>query len=164
MTASGSFTPEGSVNLTNSDVTTTVTAAASGDATYTPAGTVAAPTISVATAGATGTINEAVSKTVVTDMSIAEPSSGETTGELAYYAVANETLTFKKFIETTGASITTTEKTFKTGDASYTATAPAFTGTGARLVTGNISVPSSASFSGTAGSVSVTGTPAGTVS
>lgn len=33
-----------------------------------------------------------------------------------------------------------------------------------RLVTGNISVPTSASFSGTEGNISVTGTPVGTVS
>jgi hypothetical protein len=58
------------------------------------------------------------------------------------------------------------DTTVKTGDASYTASAPAFTGTGVRLVTGNIAVPSSytASFTGTEGNLSVSGTPSGSVS
>lgn len=78
-------------------------------------------------------------------------------------------------------------QTVKTGDASYTASAPAFTGTkvqlagtvtpsgsisasftgtGVRLETGSIAVPAtySASFTGTAGSVTTTGTPEGSVS
>ena len=78
--------------------------------------------------------------------------------------MSNETLSLSKFTASTGASITTSEVTVKTEDAEYYATAPAFTGTGARLVTGNISVPISASFSGSEGNVSVTGTPKGTVS
>ena len=41
---------------------------------------------------------------------------------------------------------------------------PTFSGTPVRLVTGNISVPNRASFTGTAATVSVSGTPAGTVS
>ena len=65
---------------------------------------------------------------------------------------------------TTGDSITTSNVTVKTGDASYSASSPAFTGTGVRLVTGNISTADSASFTGTEATVSVSGTPAGTVS
>lgn len=163
-TSTGNFTPAGSVNLTNSDVTATVSAADSGDATYTPAGTVSAPTISVSSAGSTTTVNSATAATVVTNMSTAEPSEQAATGAIVYYSVSNETLTLKQLVKTTGDSITTTPVTVKNGDASYSASTPTFTGTGARLVTGNISVPSSASFSGTSGEVSVTGTPTGTVS
>lgn len=163
MTATGTFTPAGSVSFSNSNVTTTV-AAAEGDATYTPAGSVAAPTISIATAGSTTTIHDPTAATVVTNVDVANPSETAAEGELVYCSVSNETLSLSKFTATTGASITTSDVTVKTGDAAYEASAPAFTGTGARLVTGNISVPLSASFSGSEGNVSVTGTPEGTVS
>lgn len=65
-----------------------------GTVTLTPAGSVSTPTISVSSAGSTGTVKE--------------PS----------YSVSNEVLT-----------ITLTDKTFKTGDASYSSTQPSFTGT-----------------------------------
>jgi len=143
MNSTGSFTPAGSVKLTNSNKTAAVSAASSGTVTYTPDGTVAAPTISVKTAGTTTTVN---SITAV--------------GTLPNYTVSGEVLTLTQgTLPTRGKN-----QTVKTGDAAYQATAPEFTGTGVRLVTGNISVPTSASFSGTAGAVSVSGTPSGTVS
>ena len=110
---------------------------------------VSAPTISVAIEGSTTTVN---SITAVGSL----PSWTGT--------VANETLT----IGWSAGTLPTkgSDTTVKTGDASYSASAPSFTGTGARLVTGNIPVPSTytASFTGSAGSVSVSGTPSGTVS
>ena len=109
--------------------------ASSGTATYTPAGSVAAPTISVATAGSTTTIKNPTSKTVVTDMSVSAPSGTTASGELVYCSVSGETLSLQKIVETTGASITTSNVTVKNGDAAYSASAPSFTGTGARLVT-----------------------------
>lgn len=115
--------------------TVTVSKASSGTATYTPAGSVAAPTISVATAGSTTTIKNPTSKTVVTDMSVSAPASTTATGELVYCSVSGETLSLQKIVETTGAAITTENVTVKNGDASYSASAPSFTGTGARLVT-----------------------------
>ena len=143
MNSTGSFTPAGSVKLANSNKTAAVSAAESGAVTYTPDGTVAAPTISVKTAGTTTTVN---SITAV--------------GTLPNYTVSGEVLTLTQgTLPTKGKN-----QTVKTGDAAYQATAPEFTGTGVRLVTGNISVPTSASFSGTAGAVSVSGTPSGTVS
>ena len=138
-------TTAGTVNVTKNTVT--ISKAASGTATYTPEGSVAAPTISVATAGSTTTIKNPTSKTVVTDMSIANPSSTTATGELVYCSVSGTKLSFKKFVETTGDSITTTNVTVKNGDASYSATAPKFTGTGARLVTDD-KVATDASFAG----------------
>lgn len=165
MTSTGTFTATGSVAITATENKTATVSSTTGTATYTPAGSVAAPTISVATAGSTTTVNSATKKTVVTDMAVAEPSSTTATGELVYFSVSNETLTLKKFVETTGDSVTTESKTVKTGDAAYSATAPAFTGTGVRLVTGNIAVPKTLSFTGTEDqAVSVSGTPTGTVS
>ena len=146
-TSTGEFTPSGSVNLSNTNQTTTVSKASSGTATYTPEGSVAAPVISVRVAGSTTTVN---SITAVGSL----PSFTTT--------VADENLTFgwnAGSLPTKGANTTV-----KTGDAAYQASEPAFTGTGARLVTGNISVPSSASFIGIKGDVSVSGTPSGTVS
>ena len=143
MNSTGSFTPAGSVKLTNSNKTAAVSPASSGTVTYTPDGTVAAPTISVKTAGTTTTVN---SITAV--------------GTLPDYTVSGEVLTLTRGTLPTKGN----NQTVKTGDAAYQATAPEFTGTGVRLVTGNISVPTSASFSGTAGAVSVSGTPSGTVS
>ena len=165
MTSTGKFTPAGSVSVGTTTATTTVAPASSGTATYTPGGTVGTPTISVKTAGSTTTIKNPTSKTVVTDMSVAEPSSTAATGALVYYSVSGETLTFKQIVETTGASITTSNVTVKNGDAAYQSSQPSWTGTAVRLVTGNITVPSgSGTFTGTEGNVSVSGTTTGSIS
>lgn len=118
--ASGSYTPSGSVTISKG----------SGTANYTPEGSVAAPTISISSAGPTTTVN---SITAVGTL----PALTTT--------VANETLTIgfdQGTLPTKGA-----DTTVKTGDAAYSASAPAFTGTGAEL---------KATFSGTAGTVTVT--------
>ena len=151
-TSTGKFTPEGSVSVSataTSNKTATVSKATSGTATYTPEGSVSAPTISVKTAGTTTTVNS------ITNVG---------TLPVLTTTVANENLTIgfnQGTLPTKGAN-----QTVKTGDAAYSASAPTFTGTGARLVTGNIPVPStfSGTFTGTEGDVSVTGTPAGSVS
>jgi len=164
MTSTGNFTPEGSISFTNANQTTTVSAASSGTATYTPKGTVEAPTISVKTAGSTATVKNPTSVTVAKTVVATAPGAAAPSNAITYYSVANETLSLYQLGYTTGASITTSNVTVKTGDAEYQSSAPAFTGTGARLVTGNISVPSSATFTGTSGSVSVSGTTKGSVS
>ena len=165
-TFTGKFIPEGSVTTitaTTENRAATVSKAASGEVTYTPQGSVAAPTISVATAGATTTIKNPTSVTVAKTVVAAAPGATAPSNSLTYYAVANETLSLYQLGYTTGASITTENKTVKTGDATYNASAPAFTGTGARLVTGNIAVPKTytSTFSGTEGNVSTSGTPNG---
>ena len=131
MTSTGNFTPAGSISV------------GSGTANYTPAGSIA-----VSTAGSTTTIKNPTSKTVVTDMSVAAPSSTSASGELVYCSVSGTKLSLQKLVETTGASITTSNVTVKNGDAAYS-----FTGTGKEL-----------KFTGTQGSVSVSGTTAGSVS
>ena len=157
------YTPAGTNASSTVSGTCSVTPSGSiskgtGTANYTPEGTVAAPTISVATAGSTTTIKNPTSKTVVTDMSVADPSSTTATGELVYCSVSGTKLSLKKFVETTGASITTSNVTVKNGDASYSASAPAFTGTGAELkFTGSAS---SGTISGTAAAQKFTGTGA----
>lgn len=151
-TSTGKFTPDGNVTVTTnstSNKTATVAPANSGTATYTPEGTVAAPTISVQAAGSTTTVNSITAVGTLPTLTT---------------TVANETLTIgfdQGTLPTKGDNTTV-----KTGDATYQATAPTFTGTGVRLVTGNIAVPSTytATFTGTEGDISVSGTPSGTVS
>lgn len=128
LTSTGTYKPEGTVSVSTG----------SGTANYTPAGTVTAPTISVSSVGSTTTVN---SITAVGSL----PTFGAT--------VSNEilTLSFDQGTLPTKGSNTTV----KTGDASYVASQPTFSGTGVQL---------KGSFSGTSKSVSVTGTPAGTVS
>ena len=165
-TSTGKFTPSGSVNFTNSNKTATVSTAtinASNPKTYTPAGSVSAPTISVATAGSTTTIKNPTSQTVAKTVVAAAPGATAPANAITYYSVSNETLSLYQLGYTTGDSITTTNITVKDGDASYSASTPTFTGTDVRLVTGNISVPTSASFSGTEDDISVSGVPSGSI-
>lgn len=164
MTSTGTFTPEGSVSFTNSNQTATVAPAGSGEATYTPAGNITAGAISVKTAGSTSTIHNPTKVTVAKTVVAAAPNATAPANAITYYAVANETLSLYQLGYTTGDSITTSDVTVKTGDAAYESANPTFSGTGVRLVTGNISVPSSASFTGTEGNVSVSGTTTGSVS
>lgn len=171
LTSTGSFTPEGSVTVSTNattNKTATVAPASSGTATYTPAGSVAAPVISVKTAGSTNnTLKPVTAKSMVSNLATAAPGATAPANAITYYDVTGETLSLYQIGATKADSVTLgSAVTVKTGDAAYEATAPAFTGTGVRLITGNIAVPSSytASFIGTAGSVSVSGTPSGTVS
>lgn len=160
--STGKFTPSGSVALTNSNVTATVSKASSGTATYTPEGSVSTPTITVTPS--TTTVKNPTSVTVAKTLNTAAPGATAPSNPITYYSVAGETLSLYQIGYTTGASITTSDVSVLNGITSATSTQPTFTGTGARLVTGNISVPSSASFTGTEGDVSVSGTPSGTVS
>lgn len=190
------YTPEGTNAQSSVTGTCTVTpsgsiSVGSGISNYTPSGSVSAPTITVSSAGSTTDINNPTAKTVVTDMSVANPNATQASGELIYYSVLNEVLTLMKIVETTGDSINTTSTTVKTGDATYTASTPTFsgsavdleftgspssgtisgtadaqtfTGTAVRLETESVSIPDSATFSGSSSSVSVSGTPTGTIS
>lgn len=198
--ATGSFTPHGSVTVTTNGTTnknTTVSPAAYGTATYAPAGTVSQPTFTGSSLTSTGSFTPSGSVTVSTNATANKTATVSSTSGTATYTpagtvstptitvtpsvetinsitgvgtlpsftatVANETLTlgFSK-----GTLPTQGSKSVVTGISSATSSQPTFTGTGARLVTGNIPVPSTytASFTGTAGDVSVSGTPSGTVS
>lgn len=149
---SKNYTPAGTISIDGTTNKTAAVTTASGTATYQPGGSVAAPTISVKVGGATTTISNPSSKTVVINLATMTPS--DTTHpsnplEYATYDQANETLVLNQVGTNTGDSINTSDVTVKTGDATYQATAPTFTGTAVRLVTGNIAVPSSLSFTGT---------------
>lgn len=156
---SGNYTPSGTITggtFTGSETTFT--------GSYTPGGTVSQPTISVATAGSTATIKNPTKATVAKTVETATPSS-TVNNEVTYYSVANENLTLYKIGYTTGDSITTSNITVKTGDASYSATQPTFTGTAATVnVSGtpNGSV-SGLGFNGTKVKISGSMTPAGSV-
>lgn len=167
----GSFTPSGTVSqptFTGTKVYahhTFTGSANTSTGSFTPSGSVSAPTISVDSAGSTTTVKNPTSKTVVTDMSVAEPSTTTATGELVYCAVSGETLSLKKVVETTGSSITTSNVTVKTGDASYKSSAPSFTGTaGSVSVSGTAAGSVTTTYNTTSTGASGNFTPAGTVS
>ena len=172
MTSTGTFTPSGSVSVSTNattNKTATVSPASSGTATYTPAGTIDAITISMSgTGGTTTTIKNPTSVTVAKTITTAIPGATAPSNSVTYwsYDSENEMLVLNQLGYTTGDSITTSNVTVKTGDASYTANTPEFHGTGVRLVTGNIAVPNTytATFTGTEGNLSVSGTTAGSVS
>ena len=162
-TSTGKFTPSGSVSLTNSNQTATVSKADSGEATYTPEGSVSTPTITVTPS----TVTKYVAASADGGGSVTAGSAASCT--MPTYTVANEVLTITggSFTANTPTAVTLpsfAEQTIATGISSASSTQPSFTGTGARLVTENISIPSSASFTGTEDDVSVSGTPTGTVS
>lgn len=162
LTSTGKFTPEGEISFSNTNKTATVSTT-TGTATYTPGGSVSTPTISVATAGTTTTVKNPTSQTVAKTVASAAPGATAPANPVTYATVSNQILSLYQLGYTTGDSITTANVTVKTGDAAYEASQPSFTGTGVRLVTGNISVPNTATFSGTEGNLSVKGTPAGSV-
>lgn len=127
MSSTGDFTPEGTIQVN----------AASGSGTsYTPEGSVSAPTISVSSAGSTASVTPFGSAGTLPALSMTV-----TDGNLS--------IGFDQgTLPAAGTAVTV-----KTGDASYEATAPSFTGTEKKLA-----------FSGTQGNISVSGTPSGTVS
>ena len=139
-TGTVTITPKGSNSSSSVSGTCAVTPSGSigvgsGTANYTPAGSVSAPTITVDSAGATAKV------TGITSV-----------GSMPTYTVSNEILTI-----TAGSTPTAdTEKTFKTGDASYSASAPTFSGTAVDLEFTGAS--SSGTISGTAAAQTFTGT------
>ena len=181
------YTPAGSISLSTTNKTAEVSKASSGTATYTPQGTVSTPTISVKTAGTTASVSDIYYPVGFTNT---QPTDAQLTGStathlpfpaLTSYNGALEELTIHNIWYSLKSSTTGTaptgvtsdslgankaNRTFKTGDAAYQSSQPTFTGTGARLVTGNIAVPSSATFTGTQATItsSATYTPAGSVS
>lgn len=105
----------------------------SASATYTPAGSVGTPTISLKTGGSTGTIHNPTSSTVATAVVAAEPGATAPSNSVTYYSVANETLSLYQLGYSTGPSITTNDVTVKTGDGEYQASKPTWTGTQATI-------------------------------
>lgn len=145
MTSTGTFTPAGSVSLTNTNKTATVSKASSGTTTYTPEGSVSKPNVNITPS--TTTVNSITNVGTLPTLTM---------------TVANENLSIsfsQGTLPTKGS-----DTSVMTGATAALASTPSFTGTAVRLVTDNIAVPSSASFSGTQGNVSVSGTTTGSVS
>ena len=139
MTSTGNFTPAGNI---------TMGVDAEGTANYTPAGTVSAPNITVEQAGATTTVYSITDEGTLPSATMPQLSA----------TVENENLTLSWTDGSFNAGTLPTKgaaQTVKTGDASYSASQPSFSGTGVAL---------KGTFAGTQGSVNVSGTPTGTVS
>ena len=169
---SGSYTPQGTVTVSTNQqktVKTNVKYAAEPDAGTDQAvnmvTSVKKPTISVSAAGATTSIKNPTAVTVMKSMATAAPGATAPTNAITYFAVSSETLSLYQIGYDTGDSITTSDVTVKTGDATYAATSPSVTTT-SFFFYASVSVPSSytASFTGSAATVNVSGTPSGTIS
>lgn len=173
------YTPAG----TNSAPTFTGTAATiSVSKSYTPAGSVSTPTISVKTAGSTTTVNSitavgtlpsltVTNQTVVTGTSVSDEvmsfitatngsASGWSAGTLPTKGANTTVKTGDAAYQSSQPSFTGTAATI-TSTGSYTpagsVSAPTFSGTAVRLVTGNIAVPKTytSTFTGTSATTSV---------
>lgn len=111
--ASGNVTPSGSVALTDTAKT---------------------PTVSLKTGGSTDTIHNPTKKTVATQVVAAAPEATAPDNAITYYSVSGETLSLYQLGYKTGDSIETTDVEVKTGDGEYQAssidvpTSAAFTG------------------------------------
>ena len=149
-TFSGSISPTGTIGIqiASTQNKTAAVSSTTGTVTYTPAGSCQAPAISIKNAGSTDTIQP------VTSIGTLPSLTMSVSNEILSVAFSSGTL-----------PVLGTAKTFKTGDASYTASSPTFSGTGVRLVTGNIAVPSAitGTFYGDSTNVSVSGTPNGSI-
>ena len=163
VTASGDFTPHGSVGLTTTSTAPTITGTVSTTSTgntFQIKGSNAAPTISVKTAGSTNnTLKPVTAKSVVSALAAAAPGATAPANAITYYSVSDETLSLYQIGATKEDSVTLgTAVTVKTGDAAYQATAPTFTGQYVKLTNGAFDLPTAATFTGTEETVSTTGT------
>lgn len=159
-------TPAGTIAVqtaTTVDKATTVAPAASGESTYTPSGSVSTPTISLASAGSTTTINSPTKKSVATEILTASPGSTAPSNPVTMYSVTNETLNLFQVGYKLEDSIVDNSVTVKNGDASYESSQPTFTGDGVRLETDEIIVPDSYEGSFTGTHKEITHTPVGGV-
>ena len=141
--ATGSYTPEGSVTAPS------ISSSDSESGNYQPKGVVSTPTITVNTAGSTSVVKNPTAKSVVTSLASAAPGASAPSNPLTYYAVEGTNLKLYQIGASKEDSITTENVTVKTGDASYSSSQPTFTGTKAQLT---VSQPT---FSGTAKNVTV---------
>lgn len=142
VTGSTTFTPRGTVTQpTFTGNKAKFTATASGTAVTVTKGTLAgslasAPTISVKTAGTTDTIQGVASQQQVVKTVVAvAPAQSAPSNPITYMDVTNHKLRAYQIGYTLDNAVTTTTtKTFKTGDASYTASAPSVNISGAPSV------------------------------
>lgn len=160
------ITPAGTISVSTAstvDKATTVSPAVSGEATYSPSGSVSVPDITLKNAGHTVTVNSATKKTVTTSISTSAPGDTAPANPVTCYTVSGETLNLYQLGYNVGDSIVETPTTVKDGDADYESSTPQFTGDPVRLETGEIRVPDTyqGSFSGTVASIDYT--PEGSV-
>lgn len=189
MTSTGSFVPDGTVSTpeftgeeTNVSVkgfpSGSISATLSGNTNYTPAGTISAPTITVTPS----TTTKYVAGSATGGGSVTAGSAASCTLPTLATSVTDETLTLSWTEGSFTANIPTsvklpsfTSQTIVNGIQSATSTKPTFSGTavtlrfsGNELTLGGKIIPlgsvSQPTFTGTSGSVSVSGTPTGTVS
>ncbi len=158
--AAATYIPAGIISqptFQGSSSNVTITSANNTSGNYQPAGSISAPTISIATAGTTNTIHNPTKVTVTKSVIATAPGTSAPSNAITYYSVSDETLNLYQLGYTTGDSITTSDVTVKTGDATYSASQPTFIGTkvqlsGTTTANGTISQPT---FTGTQATITV---------
>lgn len=162
ISGTASVTGSSSHNTSQQDypITATTTIPSGSTKNYTPAGSVSAPTISLSSAGSTQSINNPTSKNVVQSVSASNPGTSTLSGEVVYmnYTENTETLSFKRLAAPTGASITTSAVTVKTGDGTYSAGTPVFTGTDVYIDVKGVQVTSGTGTVSASGNISASAT------
>lgn len=165
--SSATYKPKGNISLTSKTASVTfdidTTDVPTSEQNYKPDGVVSSPTISVKTAGTTTTIKNPTSVNVAKTVVAAAPGATAPANAVTYYNVTGETLSLYQLGYTTGASITTSNVTVKTGDAAYQAGTIQFAGIGVKIG-GSYKEATGANFNGTEETISSSATykPAGT--
>lgn len=162
VTGSGevTYTPSGSISLTQTEKRLLVMPTQSGDVTYTPTGnvsiTVTPSTTDVYSITDVGTLPSCTLPELTTTVSNEVLTIGFNQGafDAGTLPVKGTAQTVVNNITNASASFTGTGTRFET--LVSTPDSASFSGTGVHLETGNISVPQSASFSGTGGKITVT--------
>ena len=164
-----SYQPAGNIGFTTTAKYLTVdlvSTAAAGrpHGSYQPAGSITAPTVSLATAGTTTSIKNPTSRNVTSAVTTAAPGATAPAHAITYVSVTSEVLSLYQIGYSTTSSISTSNVTVKTGDASYSAGTPTFTGTTVYTVTDSFDLPTAATFTGTTSTISMSTSyqPAGT--
>ena len=167
LTSNGKFTPSGGVSLTTTNAVaklSTTSTAPTGSATanfwiYKPGGEITVTTTPSRTLTTATVLSAITGKTVMSSITSGAPTATAPTGGLNYTAITNHNLKLQYIIQnTTNAISSTSTKSVVTGvTVSGTATAT-FEGTEIYLKHPTIEVPITATFTGTQGTITVTGT------
>lgn len=170
--ASATYSPEGTVSqptFTGSQTTVTITAEANSGGNYTPEGTVSQPTFTGSSSNVTVTTEDSVNGNYTPKGTVSQPtftgssltSTGSYTPEGSVSNVELNTTTFKPM--TSQGTLPSLTASVSDETLSYTWSAGTLPGIGSDTTCAT-TVKTQPTFSGTAATLSVSGTPTGTVS
>lgn len=161
VSSTGSYTPTGSIALTTTPntikITSTTTNPGAGNTAnhwiYTPAGSISVTYVKPSTSASV--IKTVTGKTVVTSLSTAAPTSSTPTGAIGYANVDNHVLQLNVISAASASSVTYTTTNAYVSVANANTTTCSFSGTTHYVSPITVTIPTSASFNGTAATISV---------